>query len=339
MSSNHEHNRPEIQERDTRLFLGLLESRVMTREQLAELYFSGSYEVAKKRLAKLTKSGFVVERKPKANPGYFFASILSLGRQGFETLRLAQRLPSFSKIPMTYEDVVDRVALARSTINHEIELIDHKVALSRALDKHASSSLIQFLTWPAHFQFETGNGEFGKRPPLLKPDAFIVIREEDVGEHSFFLEYDRATEVTSQLARKASGYHYFYTSGGFAERGGLAREDYRQQPFRVLYVLPSQERRNSIAERLLQVGRLGVPQDGQPTLMKNQHWLTTSAAFLDDPLGPIWLTLGEYWRATEGTVYDPCDHVTKVRVSARDRLITERVHLVPLMPPSEVSHG
>lgn len=326
---------PEIQDRDERLFYGLLESRVMTREQLAGLYFDGNYEVTKKRVLKLTGGGYVVERKPCTNPGHYFPSLLYLGRKGFDVLRGTEHLAPFPE--MNWGDLVDRVQLAQSTLAHEIELVDHKVALMTAVRSHLSIKIDEFLTWPVLFQFETDELETGKRF-TLKPDAFVMASDGEDVEHSFFIEYDRAKEAGRQLMKKAWGYHRFYAGGGFARRNGAPREAFKEHPFRVLYILPSEERRNAIAERLLQVSHREDQHSRTPALLKNQHWLTTSAAFLADPLGPIWLTLGEYWRATEGTVYDPRQHVTMIRITARDRLVASRAVLRNLFE-QEAHHG
>jgi len=324
---------PVIQKRDEEVLWGLLESRVMTREQLAELHFHGSYEMAKKRLAKLARAGFVLERKPPANPGHYFPSLLSLGRKGFDALRETAHLSAF--LGMTWNHVSDRVQLAQTTLAHEIELIDHKVALVTAVRGHPSLSIDEFLTWPALFQFYTEELKTGERF-LLKPDAFLMVAERDDLEHCCFIEYDRSKEAGCHLMRKAWGYHCFYTSGGFALRNGALREAFKDHPFRVLYFFPNEERRNVIAERLLQVSR---PLDGGriPALLKNQHWLTTSTAFHADPLGPIWLTLAEYSKVTDGTAYDPRHHFTMKRVSVRDRLIASRARLRQLFAEGDES--
>ena len=336
MSNNTTPSGPALQARDTQLFAGLLESRVMTREQLAKLYFDGNYDVAKKRLFKLTQAGFVRERKSRANPGRFFPSTLSLGRRGFDALNATPALLPIQGI--TWEQVADRIDLARSTLAHELELIDHRVAFTAALRGHASLALAEFLTWPALYQFKTVDCESGKEL-VLKADAQISVLEDDELEHTFFLEYDRSTEVGRQLAKKAFGYHHYYTTGGFSVRSGAPREDFKEHPFRVLYIVPSVERRNSIAERLLQVHNAPDRGARRPALLRNQHWLTTSAQFLAAPLGAIWLTLADYWHATEGTLYDPRSHFTRQRIPPRDRLVAERAELRSLFAQQEeVSH-
>ena len=55
----------------------------------------------------------------------------------------------------------------------------------------------------------------------MKPDGFIriheTITEEELDEHSFFLEVDRSHETQDKLARKARlRYLDYYQSGGFA---------------------------------------------------------------------------------------------------------------------------
>ncbi len=318
---------PVLQARDARLFYGLLESRVMTRAQAAGLYFGGSYEVAKKRLGKLACAGYVREHRPPTNPGHFFPSLLSLGRKGFDALRSTVHLAAFPK--MSWEHFIDRVSLAQTTLAHEVKLIDHKVALVAAVRAEPRLRIEEFLTWPALFQFETDELEGGRRF-ILKPDAFVMVSDGKEAEHSFFLEYDRAKEAGRQLMKKAWGYHRFYATGGFARRSGAPKEAFKEHPFRVLYIFPSEERRNAIAERLLQIHRPDDVHTRTPSVLKNQHWLATSAAYLANPLGPIWLTLAEYWRATEGTAYDPRQHFTSGRISARDRVVATRAQLLSL---------
>lgn len=58
------------------------------------------------------------------------------------------------------------------------------------------------------------------------------------------LEVDRSTETRNTLARR------FYRQGGLAVRYGATREAYKVFPFRVLIVLPNEERRNSGAKEI-----------------------------------------------------------------------------------------
>ena len=60
-------------------------------------------------------------------------------------------------------------------------------------------------------------------------------------------------------------------------------------------VLPNEERRNNMAERLLQ---------NEPPVL-TMVWLTTFAEITADPLGAIWMRPLEYRDITKGTQYDP----------------------------------
>jgi hypothetical protein len=116
----------------------------------------------------------------------------------------------------------------------------------------------------------------------------------EVFEHFFFLEVDRSTESRETLARRVFGYQDFYRRGALAVRYGSTPEDYKDFPFRVLMVLLTEERRNNMAERLLQ--------NDPPAL--TMVWLTTFAEVIADPLGPIWMRPIDYREITKGTQYD-----------------------------------
>jgi hypothetical protein len=73
----------QIQPRDLELLRSLFESRVMTADHIAVLYFNGSREAAKKRLQKLKTAGFIGERKRKA----YEPAVLSLTSKAFAILR------------------------------------------------------------------------------------------------------------------------------------------------------------------------------------------------------------------------------------------------------------
>ena len=71
-----------FQPRDFALLRGLFESRVMTADHIAALYFNGSHEAAKKRLQKLKAAGFIRERKRKA----YEPAVLALAPKAFPVL-------------------------------------------------------------------------------------------------------------------------------------------------------------------------------------------------------------------------------------------------------------
>jgi len=73
----------QLQARDLALLRGLFESRVMTAEHIAMIYFDGRSEAGKKRLQKLKAAGFVGERTRRA----FQPSVLFLTRKGLGVLQ------------------------------------------------------------------------------------------------------------------------------------------------------------------------------------------------------------------------------------------------------------
>lgn len=134
----------------------------------------------------------------------------------------------------------------------------------------------------------------GRAPQPIKPSAPQAIRPRAKSEHAFFLEVDRGPEKLDIVAGKAWCYRDYYERGGFAARLGYPRADYKQCPFVVLMVFPSAERRNNVAERLLQLS---------PPIL-TQTWLTTFAEITADPLGAIWITPLTYRAAVKGTAFD-----------------------------------
>jgi hypothetical protein len=305
----------ELQERDYTLLTGLFESRVMLRSHLIALYFPDRPEYGKKRIQRLVEGNFITERKPKANQGRFLPSFLYLTRQGLAALEGKSAL--VESHGLSWEELVQRIDVAASTLHHELEIIDLKVAFTKTLQTHPAFSLVEFATWPRLYEFTTEHLETGRRI-TLKPDAYIEIHETDadeIAEHRFFLEHDRSSEARQRLAVKAHGYAHYYRTGGLAIRCGLDPAGYKEVPFRVLVTLLNVERRNNVAERLIK----------EPQLLKQQFLLTTFEEVMRDPLGAVWISLKDYAQATAETMYDPKIYTADRRVSARDRLVAERL--------------
>jgi hypothetical protein len=132
----------------------------------------------------------------------------------------------------------------------------------------------------------------------VRPDGFLRILERGrdgspAFEHKFFLEVDRSTESQWHLASQAACYRDYYQRGGFAERFGKRRDDYRDIPFRVLIAFRNAERRNNTAVRLLKAA--------PPFLTLT--WLTTQTEIERDPLGAIWIRPIDYRAATVETEF------------------------------------
>jgi hypothetical protein len=174
--------------------------------------------------------------------------------------------------------------------------MDVKSALTAAVKKLARHQIDEFTTWPVLNQFKaiTPDGE----AVTVKPDGFVRIHEKDADgsllEHTYFLEVDRSSEVLETLSVRAACYLDYYRRGGLAVRNGRPPEEFKDFPFRVLMVFKSAERRNNMAERLLQ----NIP----PIL--TQVWLTTLPEICADPLGPIWIRPIDYREGLRGGAFD-----------------------------------
>ena len=305
----------ELQERDYTVLIGLFESRVMLRSHVIALYFTEQPDYGKKRIQRLVAGAFITERRPTKTRGQFLPSILYLTRKGLEALDAKFGIVDAHRL--SWEVLVKRIDVAASTLHHELEVIDIKVALTNALRMRAGFVLEEFATWPRLYEFKTEHLESRERI-VLKPDAYIEIHEpdgDDVAEHRFYLEHDRSSEERRHLAVKAHGYAHFYRTGGLAKRHGVDAAQYKEFPFRVLVTVLNEERRNNVAERLLK----------EPDLLKQQFLLTTLEELTRAPLGSIWMSLKDYAEATAGTMYDPREYTADRRVSARDRLVAERL--------------
>ena len=221
-----------LQVRDFALLRGLFESRVMTLQHLCHLYFSGRYEYAKKRVQKLKEAGLINERAVTSGRGRFLPTLLSLSRTGLSALDAD---PLFERYPgITWEAMQKRLNMAQSTLAHELDVVDVKVAFATSLRDTDQFSLDGFSTWPRLFEFPTEHLDSG-RPFLLQPDGYFSVTRNQEIDYSFFLELDRSSEVRHTLTIKAHGYQNYYRSGQFAMRQGgnaerrprLLRQDFR----------------------------------------------------------------------------------------------------------------
>jgi hypothetical protein len=270
----------ELQERDLGLLEDLFVSRVMTLSHASALHFDGRSEAAKKRVQKLKTERLIGELPRRArDPGVLF-----LLPDGYEILRDRGRLMPYPKVSRVA--LQKRSKVSELTLRHELEVMDVKAALLPAINNSPGFSVSEFTTWPLLHQFDVQPR--GRAPLRVKPDGFIRVEEKGKGgevyEHAFFVEVDRATETLDTLSEKAVCYREHYARGGYAESLGAPRDEFAEHPFRVLFVFPSEERRNNMAERLLALA--------QP--IETQVWLTTRAALLAAPLGRIWLRPHDY---------------------------------------------
>lgn len=308
----------ELQARDLALFRALFESRLLTLDHIARLHFDNQYEAAKKRTQRLKADRFLRERPRRV----YEPSILHLSHRAFDELLRRGHLKDYP--PYAWNQLEDRARVSDLTLRHELAVLEVKTALSCAVRTTSHLELLEFSTWPALYQFEAAQpprgGAYRSARVLVKPDGFVRLYEHtdhEQFEHFFFLEVDRSTEPRETLALRSYGYQDYYRRGGLALRYGHTPEDYKDFPFRVLIVLPNDERRNNMAERLLQ--------NTPPVL--TMVWLTTYPKITTDPLGAIWMRPVDYREITKGTLYDPSRPRTGAyrRDPAREAMVAEEL--------------
>jgi len=270
----------EHQKRDIAILRDLFVSRIMTLAHAAALHFNGSGEAAKKRIQKLKAAGLIAERARKARD----PSVLYLARAGFDLLTERGELSDLPRL--SAQSFERRAQVSELTLRHELQIMDVKATLQFAIDETTGYSVLEFTTWPMLCEFEAQPKGLPK--VRVKPDGRLRVEDRKeagaVYEHTFFLEVDRGTETLDTLTRRCLGYREHYASGGFAVSCGATRDKYAEYPFRVLVVLPSEARRDNLAERLLFLN---------PPIL-TQVWLTTMAEIIGDPLGFIWMRPLDY---------------------------------------------
>ncbi len=303
-----------LQERDLGLLRALLECRIMTAAHAAILHFDGRTEAAKKRLQKLKAAALIAERRRQVNE----PSVLFLSRAGLTLLADRGVLDGYPALSMASFE--KRSQVSDLTIRHELAVMDTKAAFHRVLRSDPVFSVAEFGTWPRLYQFEATTPTGAET--MVRPDGFIRIHEKEadggLSEHCFFLEVDRSSETVDTLVSRAYAYLDFYKSGGFAERNGASASSFREYPFRVLMVFKTAERRNNVAERLLQ----NIP----PIL--TQVCLSTADEVTSDPLGAVWIRPVDYRDAVSDTLHDVRGQREQwgyQRQSARENLVENKV--------------
>ena len=314
-NNNHKPHTPVLGARDRALLRDLIDSRVMTLPQITALHFDGKHAYTKKRVLQLKHARYLNERVPR-NHGRFHPSLLSLSRRGFEAFANDDPLVDDG----AWHELNGRLEkIAESTLQHELDVVDMKVAFVNAMRSMPSLQFEEFSTYPKRFEFLTEHIELG-RPQVLKPDGYARMRHVNGREETLYFEWDRSSEPQRRLGIKAWGYKAWADSGAFALWNGGTVAEREQFSFRCVFILPTAERLHNTAEHLL---RLTHPQSG--ARLRNEIWLTTHPDFLAQPLGSIFVTLGAYKRAVVGTPFDPGVHTTTMRALARDRLVAERI--------------
>jgi hypothetical protein len=285
----------------------------MTLAHATALYFGGKYDAASKRVQTLKAVGYIGDRRDRVGE----PSLLCLTKKAFALLTAEGKLYDYPKL--TADQFAKRSQVKPATLRHELSVMDVRAAITTAIASGTTHCIDEFTTWPLLSEFPAVHPA-QRQKIAIRPDGFLRLAESngERSEYSFFLELDRSNEVQQVLTEKALCYRGFYATGGFALRCGGNADQFRDYPFRVLIVLQSRERRNNLAERLMNC----TPP------VKFQTWLTTLEEVLADPLGKVWVCPLDYAYATAGTAYAP-EHWrgigTYVRRPEREKLVEERI--------------
>src|ERR1700683_4819739 len=129
-----------LEPRDFLLLRELVESRVMTLSHATSLHFGGLPDAAKKRVQRLKATGFIAERPRKT----FEESVLFLTRRAFRTLQDEGHLAEYPKLSLSVWD--KRAKVSPLTINHELAVMEVKVAFSKAIAERPSLTPARFCT-------------------------------------------------------------------------------------------------------------------------------------------------------------------------------------------------
>lgn len=261
--------------RDTAVLADLLDSRLLTLAQIADIHFDGKREAAKKRLQGLKKARLISGR-PRVSRSE--PEPLRITHAGFDWLVASGQLAERPKL--TWKLMSARLKVSPLTVRHELSVGDVKAAIYRGSRAVTNLSVRQFITWTRLLRFTVRDGRLNEQTDV-SPDGFFQIernRDEQRVSFDFFVEVDRATETLSRIVDRAAAYVAFYLQGGYAKRRGGQGAEAKHFPFRVLWTFPTRTRLEGFAKAC---------REHNPPILK-MMWLATLADVLRDPFGPIW---------------------------------------------------
>lgn len=228
--------------------------------------------------------------KPSAvwflKPDHLRAILTELERTG--RAELYEELRDFE------QSAKDSAPLAENTLRHELAITDFYSSL--AFSPEPETRLALWLrTSPRHpgisrevrfTQTDKKSGKKHERRLPLNPDGFHLTETSGKGFAFFFLEMDMSTEAPEKLTNKFLAYVAYHQqrrfgpdiAAPFAKRYGLPIQNADAAPFRVLFVTPTEKRRND----LLLKSRV-LP-------MANLFQFATLADVKQNPHGAIWLS-------------------------------------------------
>jgi hypothetical protein len=171
----------------------------MTIAHAAEIHFGGKRESAKKRIQRLKAAGFLRERRRMP----YEPSILHLASRGVTALSERSILVEYP--PLSRLAIKRRNQVSEQTLRHELQVMDVKAALYRAMRAIPEVSILSFCTWPLLNEFYGSENSWAQLPWIARPDGLLRISR-NATKQTIFLELDRSTESLGTLLSKAQRY-------------------------------------------------------------------------------------------------------------------------------------
>lgn len=249
----------------------LYEYGALTTEQISQLFFNGSISRATKRLRQLYDAQFLQRAfRPK---GKGAPEAIHFLERRLEVIEIVSEV-----LGRELKDVRRFWFSQKQLTEHFLEINAFRVQVELSCRQQGADIEIWLDERKCIDQYQLE----GKRKAItFSPDAYFRLLKEGM-IWAYFLEWDRGTEELRRIREKGERYKEYWESGLYWERYGLKR-------FRVLWVVPSEERFRRVFDALSQIS------NAPP------FWLAVRGeierAGRDVLIEPVWETIDGYRRA------------------------------------------
>jgi hypothetical protein len=266
-SRNKNPSRIVLQQRDIEIIKFLYSCRILTRQQIQELFRINSTRRVNQRLRKLYDNKYVSRDflptvRGSAKAIYYLGprgALIVADELGIDLNLVNRKRKSTSKLQELF-------------LNHVLGLNDIRIAFYLGLDLHPGLALERWINDnDCHQQYRVAVG--GKNViRQFRPDGYFRILYKGT-LYSFFLEYDRSTMTLGRFTGKVYSYLDFSSLGYYQKRFGV-------KYFRVLVVTKTPERLSNLKKT---VGNI----------TEKLFWFTTIKQITPNTVyGPIWQCIG-----------------------------------------------
>lgn len=244
-----------LQHRDFAILTEVGFSPACSRSRIANLFFDGSAEAAKKRIQRLIHAGLIIRNDETA----LGRSVLRITKSGADLISRRGSENNWCTRPVSAH-----------MLRHELLLADCLSSIKRAAE--GNNRLTEISVAEAEVTYTVDCPTHNCRENVT-PDAVVTARGEET-DH-FFLEIDRSTESQSHLVHLAEQYHAHHRSGML--RQILTSEPAARPRMRVLFIMVSADRLNTTARFLRKF-----------TSIRTLIWLCLADDFIADPSDAKW---------------------------------------------------